>query len=359
MKMHLGTRALTTLTRLLFLPLLLTFLVAGCQTSSGPEDVPTQEIGVVVNSVDRSLTVFRVDDPTVRSVVGVGPDGSPVTLALRGETAVVPLGTVPAAAVVDLRTSSVTRTVALPEGSGATGAAFVNDSVAIVANSNLNTVSPINVRTGQRGAEIAVGRFPQAVIAAGDTVYVLNAELGPDFQPAGPGTVSVIAGSPLRVVKTITLGGTNPGGAALGPGGRIYVVNSGRFGRSEGSLSVIDRASLTEVAHHTGFGSFPGSVAVDPANRAYVGGFGVGLLVWDALTATFIRGVANPVAPGGVTSVSGLGVDEAGRVYALEPECQGPSVAFRLTSAYAVESEIAVGTCPFAIAFTRIPEGGA
>ena len=136
-------------------------------------------------------------------------------------------------------------------------------------------------------------------------------------------------------------------------GGRIYVVNSGRFGQSEGSLSVIDRGSLTEIAHHTGFQSFPGSVAVE-GNRAHVGGFGIGLLVWDTQANTFIRGAVDPVAPGGVPSVSGVGVDSAGRVYALAPECQGPSVAYRLTPAYAVETEVPVGTCPFAIAFTRI-----
>ena len=334
--------------------LVASLLVAACDSSTAPEDMPLQEVGVVVNSGDRSLTVFRVEDLSVRSTIGLGPDGSPVTLAVRGGIAVVPLGSVPAAAVVDLAAGRLARTVALPEGSGATGVAFANDSVALVANPNLGSVSTINVRTGARGPDIVVGRFPQAALSVNDTVFVLNAELGPDFQPAGPGTVSVIAGSPLRVVRTITLRGTNPGAAALGPGGRVYVINSGRFGRSEGTLSVIERASLTEVAHHTGFLSFPGSVAAGADNRVYVAGFDIGVLVWDAQASTFIHGPANLIAPGDVRSTSGLALDAMGRLYALRPECQRPGVAYRFAPTFLVEQSVPVGICPLAIVFSQV-----
>jgi hypothetical protein len=231
---------------------------------------------------------------------------------------------------------------------------FLNDSVALVANPGLETVTPVNVRSGALGADIAVGGYPQAGVTVDDTVFILNAELGPDFQPSGPGTVSVIADSPARVVKTITLGGTNPGAAAVGPGGRVYVINSGRFGLDEGTVSVLDRGSLAEVAHRSGFGSFPGSIAVGSDNRVYVGGFGIGVLVWDAQTSTFVRGAADPVAPGGEASTSGLGIDSAGRLYALEPDCQAPGSAYRLSGALAVEETIPAGICPIAIAFSQL-----
>src|SRR5688572_10881881 len=135
----------------LHLGLLTSLAAAACDSSTGPQDTPMHEVGVVLNSVDLSLTVFRVDDPSVRSTIGVGPDGSPVSLAVRGQIAVIPMGTVPAAAVVDLREARVIRTVALPAGSGATGAVLVNDSIVLVANPSLGTVSPINVRSGARG----------------------------------------------------------------------------------------------------------------------------------------------------------------------------------------------------------------
>ena len=349
MRLDLRTRLLGAF-RLLVIT---TLLLAACDSSTGPEERPTQEVGVVVNSVDHSLTVFRVDDPSVRTTIGLGPDGSPGTIAVRGEIAVVPMGTVPAAAVVDLRAGTVLRTVALPQGSGATGAAFLNDSIALVANSNLGTVSPINVRTGQRGADLTVGRFPQAAVSIGDTVLVLNAELV-NFSPAGPGTVSVIASSPLRVIKTITLRGTNTGAAAVGSGGRIFVINTGRFGSNEGSLSVLDRGSLTEVAHHTGFGSGPGSIAVDSSNRVYVGGFGIGVMVWDGAAVSFIRGPANAVVPGGIQSASGVAIDSSGRLYALKPECRSAGAAYRLGGGFDVQAEIPTGTCPINLVFTHI-----
>jgi hypothetical protein len=344
-----------TLVRSLAMFFVAPLLLAGCDTTTGPEETPAREVGVVVNSSDRSITVFRVDDPSVRSTIGVGPDGTPGRLALRGEIAVVPLGTVPAAAVIDLRAGALLRTVPLPQGSGAAGAAFLNDSIVLVANSNLGTVSPINVRSGARGADLPVGRYPQVLVSVSDTVYVVNAELGADFQPAGPSTLTVIVGSPPRVLHTITLRGTNAGDAAVAPGGRLFVIHSGRFGEPEGSLSVVDRGTLTETAHHTGFGTGPGSIAVDAEGRAYVGAFGVGMLVWDSSSGSFTRGPTNAVVPGGVASTSGVGIDSAGRLYALEPECQNASVVFRLSSAFGIEQEIPVGTCPLAIAFTRIP----
>jgi hypothetical protein len=335
--------------------LLLGLAVAACDSPSEPGAGRTEEVGVVVNSLDHSVTIFRVDDSSVRATVGVGPDGSPVTVAARAGFAVVPLGFVPAAAVVDLVSGTLARTVALPPNSGATGVAFLNDSIAVVANSNLNTVSPINVRSGQRGPDVAVGTFPQFVLAVGDTVWVLNAEIGSDFQPKGPGTVSVLTGSPLRLAKTITLSGTNPGAAAIGAGNRVFVVNSGRFGRAEGTVSVLDRRTLAETAHQTGFRSFPGSIAMKGA-LAYVGGFDIGVLVWNTETGAFVRGAGDPIRPGGVASVSGLGVDAEARVYALKPECAKPSSAYRMTEAFAVETEIPVGTCPLAVVFTRITD---
>lgn len=331
--------------------------VAGCgsDSPSEPSPTPTAEVAVVVNSQDRSVSVFAVEDPEAVTTIGLGPDGSPVTLAARGGTAVVPLGTVPAAAIVDLVALEVVQTVALPEGSGATGVAFLNDSIALVANSGRNSVSPIHVGTGERGEELAVGGFPQAIVSVEDTAFVLNSELGEDFQPTGPGTISVVGGEPLRVVRTITLSGTNPGAAAFGPGGRLFVVNSGRFGEGEGSVSVLERSTFQEVDAIAGFGDFPASIAIDADGRAFIGSFAYGLAVWDTQTLDFIRGPSDAVQPGGIASTAGVAIDSQGRLYTLEPECRAPGTVYRLTASFAIETEIPVGTCPLSIVFTMIP----
>ena len=346
---------------ILFRTLLAVVLIASlpaCSDDAIAPDVSAREVGVVVNSIDISLTVFDVDDPTITETIGLGADGSPVSLALRGRYAVVPLGIVPAVAVVDLSSAELVRTVGLPEGSGATGVAFLNDSIALVANPGLGSITPVNVRAGTAGSEITVGRYPQSIVVEGGRVYVVNAELE-NFAPAGPSTVTVLNAMTLAVLDTIELSGENGGAAVVGPDGRLYVLHSGSWGAANGALSVIDLASGTEVDFVEGFGNFPGSLTVDEAGRVYVGAFGVGMLVWNSATGSFSRGPDAAVTPGGFASTSGIGIDSEGRVYALMGECQNPASAHRLNASYESESAIPVGTCPAAIAFAEVDEIGA
>ena len=339
------------------LPFLGVLLLGAC-SGDGTEALPTEtvEVGVVLSSTDLSLTIFEVENPAQTRIVGLGPDGSPVTLAVRGHLAAVPLGIVPAVAVVDLKEGVLVRTVGLPEGSGATGAAFLNDSIVLAANPSLNSVTPINVLAGTRGSDIAVGRFPQAVVVEGGRAFVLNAELE-FFAPDGPATVSVIDIESLQVTSTVILSGENAAAGGVGTDGRLYIVNSGSFGSANGSLSVVNLVSLSEVGHHAGFGEFPGSLALGPSARAFVGAFSYGVAVWDTALEAFILGPAEALAPGGIPSTSGLGFDDAGRLYTLTPDCQDPSTANRHDGAFEVDVTIPVGICPFAIAFTAIEAG--
>ena len=214
----------------------------------------------------------------------------------------------------------------------------------------------MNVRTGIRGNSIDVGAYPQGVVVQGGKAFVVNAELGSDFQPARSGTVTVLDAQTLDVRSTIDLSAENPGGATVGPDGRLYIINGGRWGQNNGSLSIIDPMTEMEVAHHRGFGDFPGSAATDAQGRLYVTSFSAGLMVWDPSTATFVRGPDDAVTPGGVASVSGVGFDAEGRLHTLFPDCQNPSLVHRLTSAFEVELEIPAGICPIGIAFGMVSE---
>ena len=319
---------------------------------TGPVVPAGVETAVVVNSIDLSVTVIPVDSIDARWTIGLAQAGSPVSLAARGSFAVVPLGFLSSAAVVNLASGDVTP-VALPDNSGATGVGFLNDSIAYVANPNLNTVSPVNVFAATAGAEIKVGGFPQGVIASADRVFVLNAELDDTFRPAKAGGVSVIDPSSNTVASTIILTGFNPSAAAFGPDGLLYVVNSGTFGQGDGSLSVIDPTTLDEVEHHPGFGEFPGDIAFGLDGHAYVSSFGYGIAVWDAAADTFINPPSDPLVIEGQSISSGLGFDSDGRLYTLIPgDCIAPSVAYRVTGGDA--DEIGVGVCPIDIAFTRV-----
>jgi DNA-binding beta-propeller fold protein YncE len=319
---------------------------------TGPVIPAGVETVVVVNSIDLSVTVIPVDSIDARRTIGIGQAGSPVSLAARGSYAIAPMGFLSSAAILDLASGDVT-SVALPDNSGATGVDFFNDSIAYIANPNLNTVSPVNVIAATAGAEIDVGGFPQGVIASADRVFVLNAELDNTYRPSKAGGVSVIDPSANAVISTVILRGFNPSAAAFGPDGLLYVVNSGTFGQGDGSLSVIDPTTSGEVEHHPGFGEFPGDIAFGPDGYAYISSFAYGVAVWDAAADTFINSPSDPLVVEGQSISSGLGFDDGGRLYTLIPgDCIAPSIAYRVNGGDT--DEIGVGVCPIDIAFTRV-----
>lgn len=335
---------------------LLALFLGGCDDTTAPADPFAGEVAVVVNSVDLTLTLFPTDSVEETRTVGLGPDGSPVGLSVRGDRAVVPMGTVPTLVVVDVRSGEVERTVALPQGSGATGSAFVDDTLVLVANPGRNSVSPVNVDLGVARPEIDVGTFPQEIVMIGGRAFVMNAgEFDPDtFEPTEPGTITVLEpAAPDPVIGTITLSGENPGGVTVGPDGLLYVVNSGRFGGGDGSLSVVDPTSLEEVAHHAGFGDFPFSVAFGTGGLLHVASFSYGIAVWDPATEAFVRSPDDAVTPADVPSVSDVAASEAGVLWALTPDCQTPGAAHRLAADGSVLESAVVGICPVAMGFAR------
>lgn len=331
--------------------------VAACGSDPISGGANFTRVEVIVNSVSNSLTLVSPDSlaPTGRTV-SLGAQGSPVNVAARGAYAVVPLGTYPFAAVVDLRTG-VANNVALPANSGATGAAFLNDSIVYVGNPSRNTVTPINVRSRVAGAEVPVGTYPQAIVAGNGNVYVLNGNLV-NFSPAGPGSVTVI-GPNGAVVGTIPLTGINPQ-AGVVVGNTLVVINAGHFGGNDGTLSLVNLVTGFQDVNVAGFGEFPGSVDVGPDGLIYVGVYGTGILSWNANTGTFVRGLANPIVPGGSPPVSALAFDYAGRLHTLAPGNCTPAAGGR---EYGLESpftnpavrQVTTGVCPFGIAFAVVP----
>ena len=332
-------------------------LAAACEDNPNVPEI-AERLVLTVNSVDNSLSLVPVEGGASSAVrtVGLGAEGSPVGVAARGDRAVVPLGVYPFAAVVDLRAGTLLHVVPLPESSGATGAAFLNDSLAVVANPGRNSVSLVNVLRGTAGPEVAVGTYPQAVVSDGGRVFVVNANLV-SWVPAGPASVTVLDPA-LGFVRTIQLSGVNAA-AAVVSGNRLYVLHSGTFGGGDGSLSVVDLQTLAETSHHTGFSEFPSSLAVSPTGDLYVGVYGTGILVWNPTTREFSRGPDAPLRPGGSGIVSGIGFGAGGRLHATDPgDCMTRGSMHRIASGETPERTVQVGVCPFGIAFADVPEEG-
>ena len=228
---------------------LATGLLLGCADTNAPPPEPL-ELLLVVNRQGNSLTIVSVDGVDSPTAVPLGGSGAtPTTVAAREGIAVVPLGEADALAVVDLIGRSLIHQVQLPEGSGATGAAMVSDSVAYVANPGLNTITRVNVFTRET-AEVSVGVFPQGFAVARGRLFVLNGNLDATGEPAGPSWLTVInpgTNGPAAGIDSIPL--TGPGNAAfatVGGDGLLYVVNRGRTMPAEGRLSVVDPLERTE-----------------------------------------------------------------------------------------------------------------
>src|SRR5262249_23322318 len=136
-----------------------------CADTNAPAPEPTEAL-LVVNSTANTLSIVPVDNPAAAVQVPLGgTTPTPVGVSAFGRTAIVPLGLDNAVAVVDLVDAHVRRTIPLPANSGATGSAVVDDSIAFVANPNLNTVSRINYQDGTT-TEKGVGIYPDGIIYA-------------------------------------------------------------------------------------------------------------------------------------------------------------------------------------------------
>ncbi|HYC34059.1 MAG TPA: hypothetical protein VEB59_17335 [Gemmatimonadales bacterium] len=322
-------------------------LLAACADTNAPLPEP-QPMLLAVNSTANTLSIVPLDAPESAFEVELGgTTPTPVGVSARDTIAVVPRGLDNAVAVVDLRARSVLRRIPLPENSGATGSAVVDDSIAYVANPNLNTVSRVNYATGAT-SEVPAGVYPQGVIFTRGRIFVLNGNLDETFSPAGPSWLTVIdpvTNQRLEGSDSIALTGPgNAGFADVAGDGLLYVVSSGGFSDGEGRLSVVDPVALREVASFAGLGAGPQAVAAHE-ERVFISSFAEGLLEFNADSNEVVRGAGEGVE---IPSNSGVAVDGQGRVYAIESgPCQGgqPGTAHVLDEELEEVDAIPLGEC--------------
>ena len=334
---------------------LLAFALAtpGCdeEGTTGPLPDGTSDYAIVLNSFALTLTVFPVDSPDAARTIELGPLGTPVSMAVRGGTAVVPLGVVPAARIVDLERGVIAGTVPLPQGSGATGVVILDDSLALVANPDLNSITPILYDRGDTLPAMPVHDYPHVLLASGGRVFVASAHLDENFTPTRSGSLTVLDASTLEVVDTVRLSGTGPGDMTLA-GDRLYVLHNGTFDVPSGSLSEVDPDALVEVRHVPGFGHFPGGIAALPDGSLLVASFAYGIAHWSPASG-FLLPPASAVRPDGA-AVFDVAVDGDGRVYALDPrDYEQPGRVLLLDQSLRLTGQVQAGTVPVDIRFTR------
>jgi hypothetical protein len=284
--------------------LLLTAILAGCgddktglnrEFLDGTSNNP--QIGLVVNSIGKALTLFQLGDPSNVHAIPFGASSAitPTGLALNGTHAAVPLGNAASVALVDLRAETIERVFTFPSGN-ATGAAFADATTLLATNLTENYLgkATLNQASSAITKTVAVGPAPTAVVMAGGRAFVISGNLDGNFTPIGNGIVTAVDPSTLDVLGTIEAGGTNTSAGAVAPNGLLYVVNTEDF-VAEASVTIINPATLQAVKTVPGFGPGAGSIHIDDAGLAYLSSFGGGTVIWNTATEAFVRGPDNPV----------------------------------------------------------------
>lgn len=330
----------------------------GCAEASAPLP-PPEEVLLVVSQGPAELRAIPVDAPTTGVTIPLGDGNStPEGVSARAGWALVPLGSVDSVAIVDLRARAVARMLALEPGSGATGSAIVDDSIAYVGNPGLNSVTRINYLTGDTSS-VAVGVWPQALVFTRGRLFVLNGNLVGGV-PDGPSWVSVIdpaTNRPATGIDSILMPG--PGNAAFGAvaaDGLLYVMNVGPDdSATAGRLTLIDPVGRSELGSFGGFGAGPGAIAADGIDRLYVSSRTEGVMLFDFVTRKLARGAGNAIAIPTNTAVT---VDSRNRLYAVEggPCTPGASGTIHvLRRSLAELRTIPGGACPVASLISEIP----
>jgi len=349
--------------RLAFLALT---LATGCSDALEQQSSTGQVIGVV-NGGDRTLSLISATDFTVSTRDWQRGSATPRTIDGRGNVFLVPLGQADAVGVDRLLgpcgpgALCVQPDYVLPlaAGSGATGVAIQDDSIAWIANPNLNTVTRINYLSRDT-VSVPVGVHPQAVAIVGTRVFVVNSNVV-GSSPAGPSWLTSFECCSVGIPDSIPLTGTNARFAVVGDDSLLYVIASGHAGAADGRLSIVDPhpPAGVEIAVLNGLGESPGAAAFHPAgSRLLVASPTEGILEVNTSTRAVTRGPGkNSVKPGG-HGVSGLAIDLRGRVYAVDPgACATAGTVHVLTPPpnYGEIEAVPVGVCPTTAAVAVTP----
>jgi hypothetical protein len=323
-------------------------LVLACADTNAPAPLP-EEVLLVVNTRGNSLSVVPIDPAGPSKHVALGGIGSrPTGVAARGEIALVPLGPANAVAVVNLKERRLLDRIPLPTGSGATGVAVVNDSIAYVGNPGLNTVSRVNYLAGTT-QDVAVGVRPQGIIFIRGRVFVLNGNTDPDGVPLGPSWITVLDPATNHLasgVDSIPISGS--GGAAYATpaaDGQVYVVSRGTPGLPDGRISAVDPLRRVENASFAGLGVTPGDLATDGGARIFVSSLKEGVLEFNTDSNAVVRGIGEGLD---VPSNNGVAVDSDGRLYAIAAgDCAaGNGTAHVFNEEMEEIDSIPLGRCP-------------
>jgi hypothetical protein len=333
-------------------------LAAGCAATEPFPPEPT-EVLLVVNGTAKTLSVIPTGSPGTAVAVPLGGTSTvPAGIAAREGIAIVPLGADNAVAVVDLAAGTVLDSYGLPAGSGATGAAILDDSIAYVANPALNSVTRLNYLSGDT-ASVAVGVRPQAIVFTRGRLFVINGNVNGSGDPLGASWITVIdpvTNAKATGIDSIPLPGPgNARHATVGADGQLYVMSAGDSGTGEGRLSIVNPVAREEIASFGGFGNAPGAITTY-GDLLFASSWSEGTMEFDTRLRELVRGAGEGLA---IATNSSVAANQSGKVYSISAgPCSGGTggVAHILRASDLAETgTIPLGECATGALISTIP----
>ncbi|MFF4520118.1 beta-N-acetylglucosaminidase domain-containing protein [Streptomyces bluensis] len=300
---------------------------------------------------DRALTanfsgasVSSVDlESGTATEIPVGKNPGEVVVSADGRTAYAANQGSDTVSVIDVVSGEVTRTVAV--GDVPAGLALTPDGRTLwVADYADDAVQPIDLTTGTAGARIAVGDGPEklAITPDGSTLYVANIH-DSTVTPVDLSGASATAGRAIRV-------GPNPFDVVASPDGRtVYVSNSG--GSASSTVTPIDTATNDTRPTLLVTGQAYG-LALSPDGRTLWVSASTGDTVTPVDTVTGAPGT--PVTVG--RSAFDVALDWNGTTAYVTTADAGTLVPVT-TATGAVGTALKTGAYPLAAAVTPVPVG--
>lgn len=288
-------------------------------TATGPKGFLHGQVGIIVNSTGRALTMFQLASPDSQRTLSLGGSNAitPVDASVRGTLALVPLGDAASAALVDLTKPAVKRVFIYP-GGFATGSAFVDDTTILIDNTGAGLIGRVTVNQSSDTITdtLRVPPMPSAIVISGSFAYVVSANEDANFQPIDNGVLTKVDLSTMTTTSNLSLRDINSTAAAMGPDGKLYVLNTGDF-VNPGSISIVDPSSMTVLETDLTIVG-PGAISIDRSGLAYISSFTVGTVIWNTATKSYVRGPNNPLcapSPSGCRGAFDAQVDSHGNVY--------------------------------------------
>lgn len=295
--------------------------------------------GVVVEDTDIGVTLLS--QAVTRNIERFL--SAPTNLLIRGNRAYIPtfLDTIE---IFDLDQDPPAKigNIDVPPNSDPVSMAFLDDTYAYVVNNIGQSVAMVNVQTRQceliiantgmgnsfppcKAVRLVSSGFedPSDIAIANGKIFVSNNNLDENFEPQGPGFISVIDAGTNQFIGQFPASGANTGGMTI-INGNIYVVNAGDISSTPDfseffcdlnlppSIDIID-PQLDEIIDTINIPlseenpkvCLPNKIAPTPDERFGYMGLGIvgAMLKVDLQSNTIINGTNNPIV---LTDLSNL-----------------------------------------------------